>query len=157
MRTTHYGDGPHSFGKIVPISYTCVSFWKMASAPGLFISRSDFITPRKGATSVPNIVGLSFLFVVYSSLLLPFVKDIPSIGIPEDFQLSMGPSLSKGTLGGIFLVVMCYMPSISIFVVILSFLIEQLWAPILASTTMLPSGIRYHAGQFFRVVKRGTP
>lgn len=119
-------------------------------------SRSDFVSPRKGATSVPNIVGLSFLVVVYSSLLLPFVKETPSIGIPEDFQLSMGPSLSKSTLEVIFLVVMCYIPSISIFIVILSFLIEQLCAPILASTTILPSGIRYHAGQFFRAVARGT-
>ena len=115
----------------------------------------DFISPRKGATSVPNIIGLSFLFVVYSSLLLPFVKETPRIGIPEGFQLSIGPSLSKSTLEDIFMVIIYYIPSISIFVVILSFLIEQLWAPILASTTVLPSGIQYHAGQFFRAVEKG--
>jgi len=120
------------------------------------IIQLDFIGPRKGATSVPNIIGLSFLFVVYSSLLLPFVKEIPPVGIPEDFQLSMGPSLSKSTLEDIFLVVACYIPSISIFIIVLSFLIEQLWAPILASATMLPSGIRYHAGQFFGAVERVT-
>jgi len=52
------------------------------------------------------------------------------------------------------LVVLIYMPSITIFIFILSPLIFYLWVPILASTSMLPSGIRYHTGRFVRAIER---
>ena len=72
----------------------------------------------------------------------------------RDFQLPMGPTLSKGTLDKVHLIVLIYTPSIILFFFILGSLIFYLWVPILALATMLPSVIRYHTGRFIGAVQR---
>jgi hypothetical protein len=66
----------------------------------------------------------------------------------------MGPTLSKGTLEEVYLVVVFYIPFAIIYVVFLILLMTQLWAPILASTSTLPSGIQSYTGRFFRAIER---
>jgi len=66
----------------------------------------------------------------------------------------MVPTLSKGTLEEIFLIVVFYMPFIIVYACLLFVLVSQLWAPILASTSILPSGIRYYTSRFFGAVER---
>ena len=73
----------------------------------------------------------------------------------SDFQLPMGPTLSQGTLEEVHWVVLIYIPTaLILFFCYLGPLIFYLWAPILASTSMLPSVIRYHAGRFVGAVER---
>jgi hypothetical protein len=66
----------------------------------------------------------------------------------------MGPTLSKGTLDVLHLVVLIYIPSIFIFSCFLGPLISYLRVPILALTPMLPSVIQYHTSRFIGVVER---
>ena len=72
-------------------------------------SHSQSVTP------IPIMVGLAFWLVVYSVKVLPQVIRITPDYFEEDardFQLPMGPTLSKGTLEEVHLVVLFYIPSI---------------------------------------------
>ena len=116
-----------------------------------------FNSRSESATSIPVIVPLVTFFVVYSAKVLPGVKLITPNYFEEytrDFQLPMGPTLSKGTLDKVHLIVLIYTPSIILFFFILGSLIFYLWVPILALATMLPSVIRYHTGRFIEAVQR---
>lgn len=111
------------------------------------------------AISLPSIVGLAFVLVVSSIQLIPFIIRNARKALPEhieDSQLPMGPTLSKGTLEEVYVVFVVYIPIASAYVGLLVILMTQLWAPILASTSMLPSGIRYYTGRFFGAVERRT-
>ena len=66
----------------------------------------------------------------------------------------MGPTLSKGTLEEVYMFVIIYMPFIIIYSCFLVVLMSQLWAPILASISILPSGTRYYTSRFFGAVQR---
>ena len=109
--------------------------------------------------SVPSIIVLAFLLAVYSAQVIPTIKRDARNALPEyieDFQLPMGPTLSKGTLEEVYLVVIFYIPLVIIYAVFLGSLIAQLRGPILASTSMLPAVVRYHTGKFFGAVERRT-
>jgi hypothetical protein len=100
---------------------------------------------------------MAYFLVIYSAKVLPGVKRIPPNYFEDssgDFQLPMGPTLSKGTLDGVHLVVIIYIPSIIIFFCFFGPLIFSLWVPILASTSMLPSVIRYSTGRFIGAVEK---
>ena len=110
-------------------------------------------------TPIPNIVALVFFLVLYSSKVLPAVKQLTPNYFEEqtrDFQLPMGPTLSKGTLEELHLVVLIYVPSIIIIFCFLGPLIFHLRVPILASTSMLPSVVQYHTNRFIGAVERGA-
>jgi len=66
----------------------------------------------------------------------------------------MVPTLSKGTMEEIFLIVVFYMPFVIVYACLLFALMSQLWAPIRASTSILPSGIRYYTSRFSEAVER---
>jgi hypothetical protein len=74
--------------------------------------------------------------------------------LPKDFQLPIGPTLSRGTLQEVYLVVLIYIPSITLFLFSLGLLIFHLRVPILALTSMLPSIIQYHTGRFIGAIER---
>ena len=119
-------------------------------------SRSEF-SGDESAAPIPVILFFTYLSLVYGAKILPGVKKItPNFfeEITRDFQLPMGPTLSKGTLEEAHLVVLIYLPSIFLLFVFLGPLIFYLRVPILALTPMLPSGFQYHTGRFFRVIKR---
>jgi hypothetical protein len=121
-----------------------------------------FIDPGSDSENVaqapiPIIVSLAFFSVVYGAKILPGVKHIPPHYFKEhttDFQLPMGPTISKGTLDEVRVVVLVYIPSIVIFVFCLGHLIFYLRIPILATTSMLPSAIQHHTGRFVGAVER---
>ena len=101
---------------------------------------------------------MAFLLVVYSAKVLPVVTEQTSPNYFEehypDYQLLMGasrPPLSQylSTLDTAQHIVLIYIPLIIIIIFILGPLIFCLRVPILASTSMLPSFIRYHTGRFF--------
>jgi len=66
----------------------------------------------------------------------------------------MGPTLSKGTVEEVHMVVVIYIPSIILFFLFLGSLIFSLRVPILESTSMLPSVIRDHTGRFVGAIQR---
>jgi hypothetical protein len=142
--------GPHFFGKIVPTSSACVSFWSNRITLPFIDSHSDF----RSVISLPSLVGLAFLLVVFSVQLIPALKRDAREALPEDFQLPMGPTLSKGTLEEVYMFVLIYMPFIIVYSCFLVVLMSQMWAPILASTSILPSGTRYYTSWFFGAVGR---
>jgi len=100
----------------------------------------------------------------YSAKVLPVViEQITPNHFEEhypDYQLPMPgaghPSLSQylRTLDGVHHIVLIYIPSIILFFFFLGPLIFYLWAPILASTSILPSVIRYHTSRFIAAVER---
>jgi len=103
---------------------------------------------------------LTFTFVVFSTKVLPgAMRTTPNYfdehpGAPDrypDFQLPMGPALSKGTGDMIRLVVLIRIPSIVIFFCILCPLIVCL---VIALTSVLPSVVQYHIGRFFDTIER---
>ena len=116
--------------------------------------------PGSGSVApIPIIVSLAFFSIVYGVKILPGVKHIPPNyfkGHTTDFQLPMGPTISKSTLDEVRLVVLIYIPSIIIFFACLGPLVFYLWVPILALTSMLPSVIRHHTGGFVQAVERCT-
>ena len=111
---------------------------------------------------------LAFSFVVYSSMVVPgVIRTTPNYfdesrgdwvySVPKhlsDFQLPMGPVLSKHIGDEIRLIVLIRIPSIIIFFCILGSLIFCLRVPILALTSMLPSVIQRHPGRFIRAIER---
>ena len=113
--------------------------------------------PESGAP-LRLIVPLAFCLVVYSTKMLPAVKRFAPDYFEEytrDFQLPMGPTLSQRTLEEVHLVVVIYIPSaIILFFCYLGPLIFYLRVPILASTSMLPSVIRYRTGRFVGAAAR---
>jgi hypothetical protein len=117
-----------------------------------------FIDSRsENVTSIPIIVGLAFDLVIYSAKVFPSLKHIHPNYFEEytkDFQLPMGPTLSKGTVEEVHMVVVIYIPSIILFFLFLGSLIFSLRVPILESTSMLPSVIRDHTGRFVRAIQR---
>ena len=101
----------------------------------------------------------AFLLVFYSTKILPGVKRIHPNYFEEynrkfQVQLPIGPTLSTGTLDEVDLVVFIYIPYIMKFFFLLGVSTFYLRVPILASTSMLPSVIRYHTGRFIRAVER---
>jgi len=110
---------------------------------------------------------LTFIFVVFSTKVLPgAMRTTPNhfheypgftfrwVGFPDpypDFQLPMGPALSKGTVDMIRLVVLIRIPSIVIFFCTLCPLIVHLEV---ALTSVLPSVVQYHIGRFFDAIER---
>jgi hypothetical protein len=70
----------------------------------------------------------------------------------HDSQYPIGPTLSKGTMEGVYMAVVFYIPFTIIFVGV--FVCSQLWVLILASTSMLPSGLRDYTGRLFGVIER---
>ena len=114
-------------------------------------SHSQSVTP------IPIIVGLAFWLAIYSAKVLPDVIRITPDYFEEnarDFQLRIGPTLSKATLEEVHLVVLIYIPSITRFFFSLGLLIFYQRVPILGSTSLLPSVIRYHTGRFVGAVER---
>lgn len=104
------------------------------------------------------IVSSAFFSIVYSTLVLPSLKRIPLDYFEEytrDFQLPIGPTLSKGTVEQVHLVVVIYIPFIILFFLFLAPLILGLWeVPFLALTSMLPFVIRSHTGRFVGAIQR---
>ena len=54
----------------------------------------------------------------------------------------------------IYMAVVFYIPTTILYVALLVLLRVQLWGPIFASTTMLPSSLRDYTGRFFAAVKK---
>ena len=90
--------------------------------------------------------------------MLPNLKLIPPHYFEEytrNFQIPMGPTLSKGTLEEVYLVVMIYIPCIINFFFYLTPIVSALRkVPILALTNTLPSVIRYHPSRFLEAIER---
>ena len=67
----------------------------------------------------------------------------------RDFQLPIGPTLSKGTVEQVYLVVVIYIPNIILFLLLLAPSILGLWEVLfLILTSILPSVIQSHTGTF---------
>ena len=100
----------------------------------------------------------AYFLVIHSTLLLPILRRIPPNYFEEytrDFQLPLGPTLSKSTLEEVYLVVVIDIPYIIIFFLFLAPTIAGLrLVPILALTSMLPSFIRCHTGRFLGAIER---
>jgi hypothetical protein len=126
--------------------------------PPDYSSFIDFRSEPESGAPLQFIVPLAFCLVVYSAKILPDVKRFTPDYFEEytrDFQLPMGPTLSQRTLEEAHLVVIIYIPStIFLFFCYLGPLIFYLRVPILASTSMLPSAIRYRTGRFVRAAER---
>ena len=121
-------------------------------------SRSDIVRARD-AISLPSMFVLAFCFVVITTQLVPDTIRNAHYSLPRNIersQLPIGPTLSKGTLEDIYLVVIYYIPSALTCVAFLVLLMVQLRASIFASMSMFPSSIRYYAGRFFGAVERGV-
>lgn len=103
---------------------------------------------------MPIIIGLAYALVVSSSL---WMRALKLGALPDNIEDYHVPTLSQGTLEGVHLVVVHYMPFTLVHLVLLGFLIAQLWAPILALTPMLHSSIKYYTGRFLGAVERGAP
>jgi hypothetical protein len=107
--------------------------------------------------SLPSVTVFAFLLVLFSVQLVPAVERNFRNTLPEyinDSQFPMGPTLSKGTVEDIYFVVIFYIPFAIIYFVFLISLIRPLWAPILASTSMLPASIQDYTGRFFGAIER---
>jgi len=104
------------------------------------------------------IVSFAFFSFFYSALVLPSLKWIPLNYFEEytrDFQLPIGPTLSKDTVEQLHLVVVIYIPSIILFFLFLAPLILGLWeVPFLTLTSIFPSVIRSHTGRFVGTIQR---
>jgi len=153
MKTTQWNSGLHFFRKIIPPSCAQVRLWSHQITLPFTDSCSESVTP------IPIIVGLAFLFVVYSAGVLPSIKRITPNHFEEytkDLSLPIGPTLPKDTVEEVHLVVLIYIPLIILFFFLLGSLIFSLRVPILSSTFLLPSIIRHHTGRFVGAVEKRT-
>ena len=129
------------------------SFFRKDSSHHLLDPPSD---PENSAP-IPIIVCLTFLSVVYGTKVFPAAKQIS----PDYFEVNtkglqflMVQTLSQGAVDKVHQVVLIYIPSVFIFFCYLGSLIFFLRVPILASTSIFPSVIRYHTGRFVGAVQR---